>query len=241
MTKAGIEGKVIATSGAIGGFEIASGRIGSEYSKTTQDGLSLLKGMISFRYKGDNREHWAAIGGDAGWIVVDNVADFEMMSDSPYGLNGSALVVKCKAGNRSLDNYYQQRAIDYDGNIFGVGKRAHFELGFIGEAMTDVITRYFGVTHMYHFTACASRLLEVDLPTKTQVDSMVSNEVVMFDLEIVCDHDMPNTIRIMSQSGAQIYGNNGNNISYIDMGKGDVLRLRYYNGKYARVFYNTGN
>ena len=70
---------------------------------------------------------------------------------------------------------------------------------------------------------------------------MVSNEVVMFDLEIVCDHDMPNTIRIMSQSGAQIYGNNGNNISYIDMEKGDVLRLRYYNGKYARLFYNTGN
>ena len=241
MTKADIEGKVIATSGAIGGFEIASGRIGSEYSKTTQDGLSLLKGMISFRYKGDNREHWAAIGGDAGWIVVDNVADFEMKSDAEYGLNGSSLVVKCKAGNRSMDYYYQQRAIDYDGNIFGVGKRAHFELGFIGEAMTDVITRYFGVTHMYHFTACASRLLEVDLPTKTQVDSMVSNEVVMFDLEIVCDHDMPNTIRIMSQSGAQIYGNNGNNISYIDMGKGDVLRLRYYNGKYARVFYNTGN
>ena len=241
MTKADIEGKVIATSGAIGGFEIASGRIGSEYSKTTQDGLSLLKGMISFRYKGDNREHWAAIGGDAGWIVVDNVADFEMKSDAEYGLNGSSLVVKCKAGNRSMDYYYQQRAIDYDGNIFGVGKRAHFELGFIGDAMTDVITRYFGVTHMYHFTACASRLLEVDLPTKTQVDSMVSNEVVMFDLEIVCDHDMPNTIRIMSQSGAQIYGNNGNNISYIDMGKGDVLRLRYYNGKYARVFYNTGN
>ena len=241
MTKSDIKGKVNATSGAIGGFEIASGRIGSEYSKETQDGLSLRKGMISFRYKGDNREHWSAIGGDTGWIVVDNVADFEMKSNVASGLNGSALVVKCKAGNRSMDWYYQQRAIDYDGNIFGVGKRAHFELGFIGEAMTDAITRYFGVTHMYHFTNCASSILEIDLPTKTQVDSMVSNEVVMFDLEIVCDHDMPNTIRIMSQSGAQIYGNNGNNISYIDMGKGDVLRLRYYNGKYARVFYNTGN
>lgn len=241
MTKADIEGKVIATSGAIGGFEIASGRIGSEYSKTTQDGLSLLKGMISFRYKGDNREHWAAIGGDAGWIVVDNVADFEMKSDAEYGLNGSSLVVKCKAGNRSMDYYYQQRAIDYDGNIFGVGKRAHFELGFIGEAMTDAITRYFGVTHMYHFTNCASSILEIDLPTKTQVDSMVSDEVVMFDLEIVCDKEMPNTIRIMSQTGAQIYGNNGNDISYISMGKGDVLRLRYYNGKYARILYNTGS
>ena len=70
---------------------------------------------------------------------------------------------------------------------------------------------------------------------------MVSNEVVMFDLEIVCDKEMPNTIRIMSQTGAQIYGNNGNDISYISMGKGDVLRLRYYNGKYARILYNTGS
>lgn len=241
MTKADIEGKVNATSGAIGGFEIASGRIGSEHSKTTQDGLSLQKGMISFRYKGYNREHWAAIGGDAGWIVVDNVADFEMKSDAAYGLDGSALVVKCKAGDRSLDYSYRQRAIDYDGNIFGVGKRAHFELGFIGEAMTNSITRYFGVTHMYHFTKCASTILEIDLPTKTQVDSMVSDEVVMFDLEIVCDKDMLNTIRIMSQTGAQIYGNNGNDISYISMAKGDVLRLRYYNGTYARIFYNTGS
>ena len=241
MTKADIKGKVNATSGAIGGFEIASGRIGSEYSKETQDGLSLRKGMISFRYKGDNREHWSAIGGDTGWIVVDNVADFEMKSNVASGLNGSALVVKCKAGNRSMDWYYQQRAIDYDGNIFGVGKRAHFELGFIGEAMTDAITRYFGVTHMYHFTNCASSILEIDLPTKTQVDSMVSDEVVMFDLEIVCDKEMPNAIRIMSQTGAQIYGNNGNDISYISMEKGDVLRLRYYNGKYARILYNTGS
>ena len=241
MTKSDIKGKVNATSGAIGGFEIASGRIGSEYSKETQDGLSLRKGMISFRYKGDNREHWSAIGGDTGWIVVDNVADFEMKSNVASGLNGSALVVKCKAGNRSMDWYYQQRAIDYDGNIFGVGKRAHFELGFIGEAMTDAITRYFGVTHMYHFTNCASSILEIDLPTKTQVDSMVSDEVVMFDLEIVCDKEMPNTIRIMSQTGAQIYGNNGNDISYISMEKGDVLRLRYYNGKYARILYNTGS
>lgn len=81
----------------------------------------------------------------------------------------------------------------------------------------------------------------MDLPTKSQVDAKVGNAVVMFDLEIVCDKDMPNRIRIRSQTGAQIYGNNGNNISYIDMEKGDVLRLRYYNGKYARIFYNTGN
>ena len=235
MTKADITGKINATSGTIGGFEIASGRIGSAYSRTTQEGLSLRNGMISFRYKDSDREHWAAIGGDAGWIVVDNMADFEMKSDSPYGLNGSALVVKCKAGNRSYDYYYQQRAIDYDGNIFGVGKRAQFELGYIGQAWTNIITKYFGVTHMYHFTTCASSILEIDLPTKSTVDSMVSNEVVMFDIEIVCDRDMPNKIRIMSSNGAQIYNNNGGAQSYIDMAKGDILVLRYYNGGYMII------
>ena len=54
----------------------------------------------------------------------------------------------------------------------------------------------------------------------------------MFDLEIVCDRDMPNTIRVRSSTGAQIYNNDGGAQSYIDMARGDILILRYYNGGY---------
>ena len=67
---------------------------------------------------------------------------------------------------------------------------------------------------------------------KSQVDSVVSNANVTFDLEIVCDRDMPNTIRVRSSTGAQIYNNDGGAQSHIDMARGDILILRYYNGGY---------
>ena len=245
MTKADIEGKVNATSGAIGGFEIASGRIGSVYSKTTQDGLSLQKGMISFRYKGNGREHWSSIGGDSGWIVVDNLADFEMKSDSPYDLNGSALVAKCKAGNRSLDYYYQQRAIDYDGNIFGIGKRALFELGYIGYAYTDTLTTYFNVTHKFHFTGFNTQNLNMNLPTLAQVNSVVSNEIVFFDIEISVDREYGNgIINLKTQDDSFLYKEayvtkimDKEYIQYYDRTSIQLkayqsIKLRFYQGKW---------
>lgn len=78
--------------------------------------------------------------------------------------------------------------------------------------------------------------MTVDLPTKSMVDSQTGNKVVMFDLEIVCDRGMANRLAIQSQTGAQIYNNDGDPVSYINMEKGDALRLRYYNGGYHILF-----
>lgn len=233
MTKADIEGKVNATSGAIGGFKISSGQIGADASYDSNAGLCIINSLIRFFFSNSGKKIFSAIG-DLNTFGFDNVARFELTSQDPY-LIGNAVFIKCESGDGSMETWYTQRATDIRGNQFGIGKLALFEKGYIGQAYTDIISSYIGLTHKFHFTANTSSLLGVDLPNRTKINSLVSNAVVMFDLEIVCDRDMPNTIRVRSSTGAQIYNNDGGAHSYIDMAKGDILVLRYYNGGYMII------
>ena len=230
MTKADIEGKVNATSGAIGGFKISSGQIGADASYESNNGLCIINSLIRFLFNSGGKRIFSAIG-DLNTFGFDNVARFELTQQDPY-LIGNAVFIKCESGDGSMETWYTQRATDIRGNQFGIGKLALFEKGYIGQAYTDIISSYIGLTHKFHFTANSSSLLGVDLPTRTKINNLVSNAVVMFDLEIVCDRDMPNTIRVRSSTGAQIYNNDGGSQSYIDMARGDILILRYYNGGY---------
>ena len=233
MTKADIEGKVNATSGAIGGFKISSGQIGADASYDSNNGLCIINSLIRFLFNSGGKRIFSAIG-DLNTFGFDNVARFELTQQDPY-LIGNAVFIKCESGDGSMETWYTQRATDIRGNQFGIGKLALFEKGYIGQAYTDTISSYIGLTHKFHFTANTSSLLGVDLPNRTKINSLVSNAVVMFDLEIVCDRDMPNTIRVRSSTGAQIYNNDGGAHSYIDMAKGDILVLRYYNGGYMII------
>lgn len=237
MTKADIEGKVNATSGAIGGFKISSGQIGADASYDSNAGLCIINSLIRFFFSNSGKKIFSAIG-DLSTFGFDDVARFELTSQDPY-LIGNAVFIKCESGDGSMETWYTQRATDIRGNQFGIGKLALFEKGYIGQAYTDIISSYIGLTHKFHFTANTSSLLGVDLPNRTKINSLVSNAVVMFDLEIVCDRDMPNTIRVRSSTGAQIYNNNGGAHSYIDMAKGDILVLRYYNGGYMIIQYRN--
>lgn len=232
MTKATVEGVIKAITGSIGGFAINQGRIGGENSYTSGSGLSLTDSNIRFRRDSSYAKVLAAMG-DLNWLGYDNCLDIELTGDN-Y-LMGTAAFIKCEAGDGSMEHWYHPKALDVRGNIFGVGKQALFEKGYIGKAYTDIIRSYFQLTHKFHFTDNQSSLLSVDLPTKSNVDSAVSNANVTFDIEIVCDRDMPNSIRVRSSTGAQIYNNDGGAHSYIDMAKGDILVLRYYNGGYMII------
>lgn len=231
MTKATVAGIINAISGSIGGFSLAQGRIGST-NDLSSTGLSLTNNNIRFRF---NDGKVMASVGDLNWLGYSNVADFRLNDDYNY-IIGSALFAQCRSGDGSMDYWYPQRAFQYDGNIYGTGKICNFEDGYIGQAYTDIITGRFHTTHKFHFTANTTSYLGVNLPTKSMVDRQTSNKVVMFDLEIVCDRGMANRLAIKSQTGAQIYNNDGGTVSYIDMEKGDTLRLRYYNGGYHILF-----
>lgn len=233
MSKANVSGVVDAKGGKIGGFEINDGRIGVANSYNQSTGLSLTNRNIRFRGETVGTNCFASIG-VLNWLGYSNTGLFELTSND-NNIIGSALYAKCVSGDGSMDSWYPQRAIEYVGNVYGIGKKCEYETGYIGEAFTDAITSHYNVTHKFHFTKCGAGLLAIDLPKKEAIDRRTGGKDVIFNIEIVCDRSMPNTIRIKTSEGAQIYNNDGTPYPWIDMMRGDSLTLRYYNGAYHIV------
>ena len=230
MSKANVSGIVDAKGGKIGGFEINDGRIGVANSYNQSTGLSLTNRNIRFRGDTAGATAFASIG-VLNWLGYSNAGLFELSSSDNHVL-GSALYAKCVSVDASLDHVYPQRAFEYLGNVYGIGKHCHYFTGYIGEAFSDTIVMHFDTTNQFHFTRVGIGYLGMDLPTKTMIDRYTGGKDVFFNLEIVCDKEMWNTLKVRSREGAQIYNNDGIAIDGVDMTKGDCLTLRYYNGAY---------
>lgn len=230
MTKATVEGVINALSGSIGGFNISTGRIGygSSSEQDTTHGLALLRDFIRF-YNGNQR----VLLGCLSSLGYPFCGLFELNGDT-----GTALEVHHKHKNTAdepNEYWYRPKALSVFGNQFNVGKVAMFEKGYMGQAYTDIFEAWIGITHKYYFTENTSSRLKVRMPTKTMVDRYTDNAAVQFDLEIVCDPFMRNTIVLESQTDGQMYNQNGDTIATIDMAKGDSIRLRYYAGRWTVI------
>lgn len=230
MTKATVEGVINALSGSIGGFNITTGQIGygSSSENDTTHGLALLRDFIRF-YNGDQR----VLVGCLNSLGYPFCGLFELNGDM-----GTALEVHHKhksTADEAKEYWYRPKAFAVFGNQFNIGKVAMFEKGYIGQAYTDIIETWIGITHKYYFTANPSSRLAVRLPTKTMVDRLTSNAAVQFDVEIVCDPFMPNTVVLTSQIGGQMYNQNGGTVATLDMAKGDSITLRYYAGRWTII------
>lgn len=230
MTKATVEGVINALSGSIGGFNISTGRIGygSSSEQDTTHGLALLRDFIRF-YNGDQR----VLVGCLNSLGYPYCGLFELTGDM-----GTTLEVHHKhktTADEQNEYWYRPKSLAVFGNQFNVGKVAMFEKGYIGRVYNDIIELWIGQTHKYYFTSCPSRRMSVKLPTKTKVDKMTGNAAIQFDLEIVCDPFMSNTVVLTSQTGGQMYNQNGETVSTIDMAKGDSIMFRYYAGRWTII------
>lgn len=230
MTKATVEGVINALSGSIGGFNISTGRIGygSSSEQDTTHGLALLRDFIRF-YNGDQR----VLVGCLTSLGYPYCGLFELTGDM-----GTTLEVHHKhktTADEQNEYWYRPKSLAVFGNQFNVGKVAMFEKGYIGRVYNDIIELWIGQTHKYYFTSCPSRRMSVKLPTKTTVDRMTGNAAIQFDLEIVCDPFMSNTVVLTSQTGGQMYNQNGETVSTIDMAKGDSIMFRYYAGRWTII------
>lgn len=233
MTKATVEGVVNAISGYIGGFKIQQGQIGygSSSEQDTTKGLALLKDFIRF----NNGTQRVLLG-----CLSSLGYPFNGMMELTDTM-GTTLELYHKLPSTSDERYeswYYPKALYVNGNQMNVGKLAVFERGYIGTAYTDTIVSWIGITHKFLFTGTATSYIGVELPKKSVIDNLVNQNVVQFDIEIVCDRTMPNKICLYSKDGAYIYNNNGAQMGNIDMAKGDVIRLRYYNGGWNLLFRN---
>lgn len=230
MSKAQVEGVINAISGSIGGFRIKQGQIGygSSDEQDPTNGLALFRDFI--RFCNDKQRVLFGCLSSLGYpyngymSLTDNMGTtLELHHNNP------------STSDANIEHWYHPKALGVYGNQYNIGKVAAFENGYIGQAYTDIIERWFGITQKYHFTANTTKYLNVKLPTLAQVNKQTNNVPTIFDIEIVCDRNMGNRIRVSPQSGCTLYNNDGKSISGLDMERGDSLTLRYYNGGWMVV------
>lgn len=230
MSKAQVEGVINAISGSIGGFRIKQGQIGygSSDEQDTTNGLALFRDFI--RFCNDKQRVLFGCLSSLGYpyngymSLTDNMGTtLELHHDNP------------STSDANIEHWYHPKALGVYGNQYNIGKVAAFENGYIGQAYTDIIELWFAITQKFHFTANTTKYLNVKLPTLAQVNKQTNNVPTIFDIEIVCDRNMGNRIRVSPQSGCTLYNNDGKSISGLDMERGDSLTLRYYNGGWMVV------
>lgn len=230
MSKAQVEGVINAISGSIGGFRIKQGQIGygSSDEQDTTNGLALFRNFI--RFCNDKQRVLLGCLSSLGYpfngymSLTDNMGTtLELHHNNP------------STSDANIEHWYHPKALGVYGNQYNIGKVAAFENGYIGQAYTDIIELWFAITQKFHFTANTTNYLNVKLPTLAQVNKQTNNVPTIFDIEIVCDRNMGNRIRVSPQSGCTLYNNDGKSISGIDMERSDSLTLRYYNGGWMIV------
>lgn len=230
MSKAQVEGVINAITGSIGGFRIQQGQIGYGGSdeQDATNGLALLRDFI--RFNNDKQRVLLGCLSSLGYpfngflSLTDKMGTtLELHHDNP------------STSDANNEHWYHPKALGVYGNQYNIGKVAAFENGYIGQAYTNIIELWFGITQKYHFTANTTKYLNVKLPTLAQVNMQTNNVPTIFDIEIVCDRNMGNRIRVSPQSGCTLYNNDGKSISGLDMERGDSLTLRYYNGGWMVV------
>lgn len=226
-----------AIKGTIAGFEIANNRIGVADSDKggVYSGLSLNRDFIKF----SESDTWVGIGTN----VFPASTGMKCLARCEYtGSVNSGVALYAKFRPKESSSWYTQRAIQYDGNVFGTGRRAIFEDGYVGAAYTDIITINIANTHTYVFTSISSSLLAIDLPGRAQLEKScgISNGT-FFELRIMITWDAAPAnrwIRIRGcadgrlLTGANVANSNLWANGCADITGGGMLRIRYMNSHY---------
>lgn len=235
-----IAGKITATSGSIGGFEIGDRRIGVTESTEMNgkyQGLAILSNFIKYSstniWTGFGTNVFPASSGLSGLCRLE-------YSGNTYN-SGIGLFVKFRPKDNNY--WYIQQAINYDGNVFGIGGKAEFEDTYIGAAYTDIIQSLFDRTHTFIFTDIGLEFMTIELPNNTQIQNAVNSRDVTFEIRIIVAHNSGNKIRVRGVSGTPLLDNNCNYVNgdngYLDMARGDTMILRYCQSHYYLVEYRT--
>lgn len=235
-----ITGKITATSGSIGGFDIGDGRIGVTESiemDGRHQGLTILSSFIKY----SSGEVWTGFGTNV-FPASSGLSGLCRLEYSGNTYNsGIGLLVKFRP--KDNNSWYIQQAINYDGNIFGIGGKAEFEDTYIGAAYTDIIQSLFDRTHTFIFTDIGLEFMTIELPSNTQIQNAVSSKDITFEIRIIVAHNSGNRIRVRGVSGTPLLDNDCNYVNgdngYLDMARGDTMILRYCQNHYYLVEYRT--
>ena len=238
-----ISGQINATSGQIGQFYINTeenekrGRIYAGSRNTSE----ITIGNIGIEIESDSPlSKLSASFGNFNSMVWWNTYAAQKIDYTGSSSNRIGAYIKMRPQGVFNDDSLAQFI---DGNIFNIGKRAIYEDGYIGNAFLNVITDNIKYSHTYIFTGVVSEFTTVNLPNAQKIIQITGKSNVTFELVIVMSiHVDGKRIRVQGVNGGALLDNNGNwhagnNFGYMDMEKGDILKLRYYNSHY----YITGH
>lgn len=242
-TNAHISGQVNATSGQIGQFYINTeenekrGRIYAGSADTSEIEIGNRGIIVDSRSSFDGL---FASFGDFNAAVGVNTYIAQKIEYTGRSYNRIGSYIKIRPNHISSDNALAQLI---DGNILSIGKRAIYDDGYIGVADLNTIVDNIKYTHTFIFTGVTTDFRTVYLPNAQQINQIVGTNNASFELTIIMSiHVEGRSVRIQGVNGGALLDNNGNwhagnNFGYMDMGKGDILKLRYYNSHY----YMTGH
>ena len=239
-TNAHISGQVNATSGQIGQFYINTeenekrGRIYAGSADTSEIEIGNRGIIVDSRSSFDGL---FASFGDFNAAVGVNTYIAQKIEYIGRSYNRIGSYIKIRPNHISSDNALAQFI---DGNISSIGKRAIYEDGYVGTAYTSTIVDNIKYTHTYIFTGVASTYMYVNLPNAERIRQITGNSNISFEITIIMAYSVggsrivvqgvPNGY-ILDNDGGRAEGGDG----YIEMARGDTMRLRFCEGNYYIV------
>ena len=232
--------KLAAVEGTIAGFKISDTHIGVDdpNHNNAYEGLSLYKDFIKF----SDEKSWAGIGTNVfpPSSGMSCLGRFDFTSSEVD--SGTAVYAKFRPAVDDL-GWSQQTAIQYDGNIYGIGQRAIFEDGYIGQAYTDVLTTFIKRTHNFVFNGQSVVNLGMVLPGRSNLG--INNDVsFLLSIVITWNPTTVHRITLKGSSDGRLLNNAGEVLSpeldsngAISLGRGNTLLLRYCSSHYYIVSY----
>lgn len=232
--------KLAAVEGTIAGFKISDTHIGVDdpNHNNAYEGLSLYKDFIKF----SDEKSWAGIGTNVFPLSsgMSCLGRFDFTSSEVD--SGTAVYAKFRPAVDDL-GWSQQTAIQYDGNIYGIGQRAIFEDGYIGQAYTDVLTTFIKRTHNFVFNGQSVVNLGMVLPGRSNLG--INNDVsFLLSIVITWNPTTAHRITLKGSSDGRLLNNAGEVLNpeldsngAISLGRGNTLLLRYCSSHYYIVSY----
>ena len=208
-------------------------------------------------YRQDDRGIYTAIGGVAGSVTgvtesMNVISRKPLYPKSKYNLSsftGQILSVPPHP-NDEIDvslGYKNNRAQTIYGDTVSFGANSLFEYVYTGVADSGTIHEWLGVTNIFVFSDVASNFREIYLPNASIVISILSKfgfenisrkELSLsFEITIVLAYSVGGKrIRLSGIEGGNLLDNDGNRSGggngYIDLAKGDSIKVRFYAGDY---------
>ena len=208
-------------------------------------------------YRQDDRGIYTAIGGVAGSVTgvtesMNVISRKPLYPKSKYNLSsftGQILSVPPHP-NDEIDvslGYKNNRAQTIYGDTVSFGANSLFEYVYTGVADSGTIHEWLGVTNIFVFSDVASNFREIYLPNASIVISILSKfgfknisrkELSLsFEITIVLAYSVGGKrIRLSGIEGGNLLDNDGNRFGggngYVDLARGDAIKVRYYSGDY---------